>query len=49
MIIYLFEIDSGEAIAGDDAEEVKFVPLEEIPDMFFECFNKAMKKYKEKH
>ena len=48
-IIYLFEIDSGEATAGDDAEEVKFVPIEEIPDMFFECFNKAMKKYKERH
>ena len=48
-IVYLCEIDGGELIAGDDAEDAGFFDLNEIPKMFFPCFEKAIKRYRETH
>lgn len=46
-VVYLFSIDEGEPMAGDDADDVKFIDLNEMPRMFFPCFERALEKYKD--
>ncbi|HZK43544.1 MAG TPA: NUDIX hydrolase, partial [Syntrophomonadaceae bacterium] len=39
--IYHIKLNPGEPIAGDDAIDVKFVPIEEVDDLLFPAFNHA--------
>ncbi|NLJ72657.1 MAG: NUDIX hydrolase [Syntrophomonadaceae bacterium] len=44
--IYHIRLKSGIPIAGDDAEDVKLVPINEIGDLHFAAFNQAFDKFK---
>jgi 8-oxo-dGTP diphosphatase len=46
LIVYLGEILSGEALPGDDASEVKFFPVKNIPqNIAFQSHRQALKDY----
>jgi len=42
VVMYFVEIIGGELKAGDDAEEAKFFNKEKLPNLHFNCFNKAV-------
>ncbi len=46
VIIFLVKITKGKICAGDDAEDAKFFELEEIPEMKYDFYNKAINKAK---
>lgn len=48
-IVYLCEVDSGEPVPGDDAVDARFISIDEAPRMFFPCFEKALRRYRELH
>lgn len=45
-IVYYVKLDEGIPIAGDDAEDVALVPIGEIGDLGFRCFNQAFGDFK---
>lgn len=45
--IYHVKLDPGTPVAGDDADGVKLVPIEEIDDLIFRSFNIAFSKFKD--
>ncbi|MEA3485516.1 MAG: NUDIX hydrolase [Candidatus Aerophobetes bacterium] len=42
VVMYLMEVIGGELRAGDDAEEAKFFKKERLPNLCFNCFNRAI-------
>ena len=48
LILYIAEIQSGDLKAGDDAGELKFFPLNKLPDnLAFESHIRALNEYRE--
>jgi ADP-ribose pyrophosphatase YjhB (NUDIX family) len=45
-VFYYVKLDEGIPIAGDDAEDVALVPIGEIGDLGFHCFNRAFGDFK---
>lgn len=45
--IYHVKLDPGTPVAGDDAEDVKLVPIEEVEDLVFKAFNTAFSLFKD--
>ncbi|MFP4662548.1 MAG: NUDIX domain-containing protein [Halanaerobiales bacterium] len=43
VIMYLVDNLKGEMKASDDAVDAKFVDIDKVSDLHFECFNKALK------
>lgn len=46
VIMYLVKINGGKLEAGDDAADAKFFKREDIPDIHFNCFRKAIERLK---
>ena len=44
VVVYLVEITGGVLKPGDDADEARFFPKGELPDLHFSCFRKAIEK-----
>jgi ADP-ribose pyrophosphatase YjhB (NUDIX family) len=48
LILYLTRVTSGKPVAGDDASELKYFPLDQLPDnIAFESHIRALREYKE--
>ncbi len=45
--IYHVKLNPGQPVAGDDAIDVKLVPIEEVGDLVFAAFNHAFGKFKQ--
>ncbi len=48
-LFYHVSLNEGIPIAGDDADDVRLVPVEEVGDLGFRCFNLAFAQFKERN